>query len=123
MLLGVQKNYDIERDYLADETWLATKWRRLLAENSSLEEVNQNLKRQGVTDISYCPALFAYAAMTGIQGTGGMQLLTRVEKTDELRRLGDEHQLLRNWSTFTLYRAKFLETVYTDQDCQILKTK
>jgi hypothetical protein len=58
-VVGRPEKLYIERDYLADETWLATKWRRLLAENPSLEEVNQDLKRQGVTHIFYCPGLFS----------------------------------------------------------------
>jgi hypothetical protein len=37
---------------------------------------------------------------------------------------GPEYQLLRNWSTFTLYRAKFLETVYVDDsNCEVLRIK
>jgi len=124
MLLGVQTNYDIERDCLTDETWFATKWRRLLAQHPSLEEVNEELKRRGVTHILYSPGLFTYAASTGIRGAGGMQFVEGSEKrTEESHRLGDEYVLLRNWATFTLYQTKFLETVYTDRDCQILRIK
>ena len=125
MLLGVQPNYDIERDYLTDETWFATKWRRLLAQHASLEEVNDELKRQGVTHVFYSPGLFTYAAMTGLQGAGGMQLVEGSERkqTGESQRLGAEYVLLRNWATFTLYQTKFLETVYTDSNSKIFRIK
>ena len=125
MLLGVQPSFDLERDYLTDETWFTTKWRRLLVKHASLEEVNDELKRQKVTHIFYCPGLFTYAARTGVQGAGGMQWVARNERkqTGEANRLGAEYVLLRNWATFTLYSSKFLETVYTDEDCQVFRVK
>lgn len=118
MLLGVQPNFDLERDCLTDETWFATKWRRLLVKNASLEEVNEELKRQGVTHIFYSPGLFTYAAMNGIEGAGGMQLVEGSE-----RKQTEEHVLLRNWATFTLYQSQFLETVYSDGNGQIFRIK
>jgi hypothetical protein len=40
------------------------------------------------------------------------------------RSLGAEYELLRNWSTFTHYRAKFLEPVYVDEsNCEVLRIK
>ena len=118
MLLGVQSNFDLERDYLTDETWFATKWRRLLVKHASLEEVNEELKRQGVTHIFYSPGLFTFAAMSGIEGAGGMQFVEGSERIQP-----GEYVLLRNWATFTLYQTKFLETVYTDGNGQILRIK
>ena len=126
MIIGVQMNYGIQRDYLTDESWFATKWRRLLVRNSSLEEVNEDLKRQGFTYILFTPRLFTAAAKEGIRGTGAMDLLDRNRNpfSDETHRLGPEFPLLRNWATFTLYQRKFLETVYSDENgYQIFKIK
>jgi len=126
MMIGTQLNYGIRRDYLTDETWFTTKWRRLLVRNDSLEEANEDLKRQGVTHILFAPSLFTLAAKWGIEGTGGMDLLNyeRSSLSEERNRLGPEYQLLRNWATFTLYRTKFLESVYSDDNgYQIFKLK
>jgi len=121
MMLGVQMNYGLERLYYSDESWFATKWRRLLAHNDSLEGVNQELKTQGVTHILYNPGLFLFAANMGVEGTGGMSLIGK-----QLNRGGQspEYPLLRNWSTFTFYKEKYLETVHTDKDGnELLKIK
>ncbi len=126
MTIGVQMNYGIQRDYLTDETWFATKWRRLLVRSDSLEGVNEDLRCQGVTHIMFAPRLFILAAKWGINGAGGMDLIHNKQTTlsAEASRLGPEYQLLRNWATFTLYRDKFLESVYTDDNgYQILKLK
>ena len=125
-VLGAQLNYGLERDYLTDETWFATKWRRLLIRNSSIDEVNEDLKRQGFTHVFYSPDLFRFAALMGTQGTGGTEMISvnEVGLSDEARRLGPDYQLLRNWSTFTLYKKKFLETLYSDEyGYQVLKIK
>src|SRR6185295_3579553 len=76
MFIGAQLNYGIERPYAADESWFATRWRRLLVQNNSLEEVNQQLKREGFTHILYSPSIFPFAAAMGTKGTGGMDLMT-----------------------------------------------
>lgn len=125
-VLGAQLNYGLERDYLTDETWFATKWRRLLIRNSSIDEVNEDLKRQGFTHVFYSPDLFRFAALMGTQGTGGTEMISvnEVALSDEARRLGPDYQLLRNWATFTLYKKKFLETLYSDEyGYQVLKIK
>jgi len=109
LVIGDQLTYGIEREYLGDESWFATKWRRLLVRNSSLAEINKDLKRQGFTHVLYSPELFRFAAFMGAQGTGGMELITSRQNTLE-------YQVLRNWSTFTLYQQKFLETVYSDNN-------
>ena len=118
LLVGAQLNYGIERPYMSDESWFATKWRRLLVRNNSLDELNQDLKQQGFTHILYSPAIFTYAAAMGTKGTGGMDLIAtnRQDASDEARRLGPEYQLLRNWSTFTLYQRKYLERIYSDDN-------
>jgi 4-amino-4-deoxy-L-arabinose transferase-like glycosyltransferase len=125
MTLGAQMNYDIHRDYLSDETWFATKWRRLLVRNDSLEEVNQDLKRQGVTYILFSPGHFTYVALMGLEG-GGMALMSgkSIPLSEEARRLGPEYPLLRTWATFSLYQMKYLEVVYTDENgYQVFKIK
>ena len=118
MFLGAQLTYGIERPYISDESWFATKWRRLLVRNSSLEEVNRDLKQQGVTHILFSPNIFTYAAAMGMEGTGGMNLMARNpgDAAVEVTRLGTEYQLLRNWVTFTFYQHQFLETVYSDRN-------
>ena len=126
LVIGVQLTYGIERDYLGDESWFATKWRRLLARNGSLQEVNDDLKRQGFTHVLYSDELFKFAALMGTEGTGGMEMIAsgKDDRSEEARRLGPEYQLLRNWSTFTMYQKKFLEPVYTDEyHHQIFKIK
>jgi 4-amino-4-deoxy-L-arabinose transferase-like glycosyltransferase len=109
LVIGDQLSYGIEREYVGDESWFATKWRRLLARNASLSEVNEDLKRQGFTHILYSPELFKFSALMGTHGTGGMEMITSQQNNPE-------HQVLRNWSTFTLYQQKFLEPVYSDSN-------
>jgi 4-amino-4-deoxy-L-arabinose transferase-like glycosyltransferase len=113
MMLGAQMNYGLERPYYSDESWFATKWRRLLAHNDSLDEVNQELKAQGFTHILYNPGQFIFAAKMGVEGTGGMSLLA--ERLNGAAARNPEYPLLRNWSTFTLYKQRYLETVYKDK--------
>lgn len=117
LVIGAQLTYGIERDYVGDESWFATKWRRLLAKNGSLAEVNDDLKRQGFTHVLFSAELFKFAAQMGTHGTGGMELISsgKDDSSEEARRLGPEYQLLRNWSTFTMYQKQFLEPVYADQ--------
>ena len=123
--IGAHMNYGIERDNTPDESWYATKWRRLLVANGSLDEVNQSLHQQGFSYILYCSP-FVHEAQMGIKGSGGMDLFSPGEfrLSEAQTDLGQEYELLRTWSTFTLYRAKFLETVYTDEsNCEVLRIK
>jgi hypothetical protein len=125
-IVGAQLNYGLERDFVTDETWFATKWRRVLVRNNSFEEVNEDLKRQGFTHILFSADLFRFAALMGTHGTGGMEMLAtnKEEVSDEARRLGPEYQYLRNWSTFTMYKRKYLEVLYSDEyGYQVLKIK
>jgi len=126
LIVGAQLHYGIEREYITDESWFATKWRRVLIRNSSFEEVHQDLKQQGFTHVFFSADLFRFAALMGTEGTGGMEMIAvnKLELSDEARRLGPEYQLLRNWSTFTMYKRKFLETLYSDEHgLQVLKIK
>lgn len=116
--IGAQMTYGLNLPYLSDESWYTTKWRRLLVHNDSLAGVNEELKAQGITHILYNPSLFIFAAKMGVEGTGGMNLMALSNRvtSDEARRLGPEYPILRNWSTFVLYKKQFLEQVYSDEN-------
>lgn len=133
MSIGAQMIYGIQRPCLTDETWYATKWRRLLVHNNSLDEVHQDLKRQGVNYILFDPGLFQFAAAMGLeQGQvvppvprplAAAALGIRFESENELKqnfeeahRLGKDFPLLRNWATFEQYAEKYLEPVYNDKN-------
>jgi len=120
MMIGAQMNYGLNRPYYADESWFMTKWRRLLIQNDSLEAVNESLKHQGFTHIIYGHGLFTFAAQMGLEGTGGMSLLAKRE--DGASRT-PEYPLLRNWATFELYKERYLEPVYGDDDFEVLRIK
>lgn len=122
MMIGAQMNYGLKRPYYSDESWFATKWRRLLVQNDSLEGVNEQLKLQGFTHILYGRSLFLFAAQMGLEGTGGMSLIAKPE--DGAAPRSPEYPFLRNWSTFTLYKERYLELVYTDDyDYEVLRIK
>jgi hypothetical protein len=122
MMLGTQMSYGLKRPYYSDESWFATKWRRLLVQSDSLDAVNEKLKQQGFTHIVYSRTLFIFAAQMGLEGTGGMSLLAKPEDGAAAR--SSEYPLLRNWSTFTLYKQRYLERVYIDEnDYEVLRIK
>jgi hypothetical protein len=121
MMIGAQMNYGLKRPYYADESWFVTKWRRLLVENDSLEAVNERLKQQGFTHVLYGHGLFTFAAQMGLEGTGGMSLLAKPE--DGAAPRSPEYPLLRNWSTFELYKERYLEPVYSDDDFEVFRIK
>lgn len=125
LLVGAQLSYGIEREHLTDEIWFATKWRRVLIRNTSFEAVNEDLKQQGFTHIFYSDGLFKFAAQMGTEGTGGTEMISvnKHNLSAEARRLGPEYQHLRNWSTFTFYKMKFLETLYSAEGYEVLRIK
>jgi hypothetical protein len=126
LTVGAHMNYGIEKAYVTDEGWFATKWRRLLIRNDSLEKVSQDLHQQGFTHILYCSGPFVYEANLGIKGSGGMDLVSQKDNrdSDAARIPGPEYQLFRNWATFTLYRDRFLEPIYADDsNCEVLRIK
>ncbi len=113
MMVGVQKSYNFEREHLADPSWYATEWRRVLAHNATLDAVHQELKRKGITHIVYDPGLFEFAAYSGLDGTGGMDAMY----PSWLRGNGPDYKVqLRNWSTFELYSRKYLAPIYSDKN-------
>ena len=131
--IGAQMTYGMRRDYEADETWYTTKWRRLLIRNNSLQAVNEDLKRQGIAYVLYTPDLFLFAAQMGLDngqavpseprplvamlmGRQTGQTSDGASGFEEAKRLGSDFPLLRSWTTFGLYRNKFLDTVYSDEN-------
>lgn len=113
MMVGVQENYNFERELLADPSWYATEWRRALAHNPTLDAVHQELKRKGITHILYAPAIFRFAAYSGLEGTGGMDAMY----PSWLRGSGPDYKvLLRNWATFELYSRKYLAPIYSGEN-------
>ncbi|HEU4835105.1 MAG TPA: glycosyltransferase family 39 protein [Pyrinomonadaceae bacterium] len=133
MSIGAQMLYGLQRPYLSDETWYTTKWRRLLVHNNSLNDVHQDLKRQGINYVLFDPGVYLFAAQMGLdQGQVvppvprplvAAALGTKYETDNELkrsfdeaRRLGPNFPLLRSWATFADYRDKYLEQVYSDEN-------
>jgi hypothetical protein len=133
MSIGAQMIYGMQRPCLTDETWYTTKWRRLLVHNPSLEDVHQDLKRQGVNYILFNAGVFLYAAEMGLEqgqvvppvprplaaAALGMKYETDndlKQSFEEARRLGPNFPLLRSWATFAAYRDKYLEEVYSDEN-------
>jgi 4-amino-4-deoxy-L-arabinose transferase-like glycosyltransferase len=113
MMVGVQESYNFERDYLADPSWYATEWRRVLVHNATLDAVHQELKRKGITHIVYDPSLFKFAAYSGLEGTGGMDAMY----PSWLRGNGPDYKIqLRNWATFELYSRKYLAPIYSGEN-------
>jgi MFS family permease len=108
MMIGAQMGYHLQRDYLAEAGWDTVEWQRLMIRNNSMEEINQDLKRQGITHILYSPGLYRFVAEMGRAGSGpsGSTYNSLAAKN------GKDYQVqLRNWATFELYRSRYLETV------------
>jgi len=65
MMIGAQTSYDLQRNYVADVNWDSTEWRRLLIRNRTLEDLNQELKRRGITHLWVAYGLFTFVAEMG----------------------------------------------------------
>ena len=122
MAIGAQMTDGIQRPCLTDETWYTTKWRRLLVHNSSLSDVHQDLKRQGINYILFDEGLFRFAAGMGLNQGQVVPPVPRPlvaaalgTRFEEARRLGSDFLLLRNWTTFEQYTEKYIEQVYVDE--------
>ncbi len=113
--MGAQMCYHMQRQYLSDEGWDSTEWRRILAANPSLEEVNNDLKRQGITHLLFSTRFFPFVARMGRQGSGGVEYMTTHGVSTDADELGPDYISLRNWATFDLYRRNFLQRIYADQ--------
>lgn len=120
MMIGAQMGYDLQRPYLAEAGWDSVEWRRTLIRNPSLESVHQDLKRRGVTHILFSRSLFEFVAAMGREGSGpsGVQFNQHGSSG-----LPDYQVQLENWTTVELYRAGFLETVFTHEEYELLRLK
>lgn len=106
LMIGAQMCYDMKRDYIVDMTHDSTVWRRFLLRNSTLDEVNRDLKQQGITHILYTPNQYVFSAMIG-----------REDQLDRRTAAGPDYIVeQRNWATFERYRRTFLEPIYADRN-------
>jgi hypothetical protein len=108
MIIGAQMSYGLQRDYIADANWDSTEWRRLLIRNDSVEEVNQELKRRGVTHVWVDYGRFPFVARMGRKNIPHM--------SGPAPAAGPDYRMqLRNWAVLDLYSTRFLEPIYTDK--------
>jgi hypothetical protein len=107
MMIGAQTSYDLQRDYIADVNWDSTEWRRLLVRNNTVEELNEDMKRRGITHVWVAYGLFTFVAEMGRANYPNVSGLAV--------RAGPDYQAqLMNWSTLDLYSKRFLEPIYND---------
>ncbi|HKF59698.1 MAG TPA: glycosyltransferase family 39 protein [Blastocatellia bacterium] len=107
MMIGAQTCYDLKRDYIADTNWDSTEWRRLLVRNGTIEQLNQELRRRGVTHVWVAYGLFTFVAEMGRKNYPNVSGLAVKDGPDYKAQL-------MNWSTLDLYSKKFLQPVYND---------
>jgi 4-amino-4-deoxy-L-arabinose transferase-like glycosyltransferase len=124
-MMGAQMSYDLERDYIADGGWDSIEWQRLLIRSQSLEQVGRELQQRGVTHILYSPNHFRFIALNGREGSGPSgSLFGPRDRSANPQISGIDYETqLRNWTTFDLFRSKFLESVQAFDDYEILKLK
>jgi hypothetical protein len=108
MLIGAETCYDLQRDYIADVNWDSTEWRRLLIRNSSMEDLNKDLKARGITHFWVAYGLFPFVAEMGRENYPNLSGIVPGNAPDY------QPQLV-NWATLDLYSSKFLEPVYNDK--------
>jgi len=111
MLVGAQMGYHLQRPYLAEVGWDTVEWQRLMIRNNSIEDIHEDIKRQGITHFLYSPGLFRFIAAVGREGSGPSGVMYK--GTESERPAKDYYVQLRNWATFELYRSKYLETLQT----------
>lgn len=120
LVLGTEMSYYFRPRHIADQGWYSTSWRRLLVSNGSLEQVHEDLKRQGITHIFYNPTSFKFATLMGLKGSGGMEAMYPLC----LRGQGPDFRVqLRNWATFELYSRKFLIPVHQQGGLTVFQLK
>src|SRR5262249_12145183 len=124
MMLGAELGYGLKRPYVADPCWDATEWRRLLVHNNGFEEINQEIKRRGITHMLVYAHQFRMVAGLGREGTGlnGMNRPRVISQPGgDWRADGwsddrpDYWSQLRTWATFELYSSRYLEEIYGDR--------
>ena len=120
MMLGAELGYGLKRYYVADPCWDSNEWRRLMVHNDGFDEINQEIKRRGITHILVYPHQFEMVAALGREGAGlnGMNppsasSASAREGAAEIR--PDYWSQLRTWATFELYSARYLEEIYQDK--------
>ena len=123
MMMGSQMSYDLTNDYIADPSWDSIEWQRLLIRNSTLDEVSEDLKRQGVTHILYSPSVFAWIVSNEGKGPEAMLYRTRGASEVDPAVAVDYEPEVRNWSTFEMYRLKYLENVRSNELYALLRIK
>lgn len=125
MLIGAQMGYHLQRPYLAEVGWDSVEWQRLMIHNNSIDSINEDIKRQGITHFLYGPGLFRFIAAVGREGSGPSGVMYKGAQGERPEK--DYHAQLRNWATFELYRSKYLETLQTfevaDAEYIVLKVK
>jgi len=120
MMLGAELGYGLNRTYVADPCWDSTEWRRLMVHNNGFDEINQEIKRRGITHILVYPHQFQMVAALGREGAGlnGMNRQPGPSGPGgqgDVASRPDYWNQLRNWATFELYSAKYLEEIYQDK--------
>ncbi len=108
MMLGAQMSYGLKRDYIADISLEATEWRRLLIRNTSLADVNNDLKHRGITHVLVAYDSFRWGATRS--GKGSVENLQAAQTSRP-----DYYVQLRNWATLDQYSSNFLEPLYSDK--------
>lgn len=108
MMIGAQTCYDLDRDYVADVNWDSTEWRRRLIRTDSVEELNEDLKRSGITHVWVAYGLFTFVAEMGRENYPNLSGLP--PHTDPAYKAQ-----LMNWATLDLYSSRFLQPVYNDK--------
>lgn len=108
MMIGAETSYDLQRDYIADVNWDSTEWRRLLIRNSSMQDINEDLKRRGVTHFWVAYGLFSFVAEMGRENYPNLSGIAPQDAPDYQPQLA-------NWATLDLYSSTFLEPVYSDK--------
>jgi hypothetical protein len=107
MMIGAQTSYDLRRDYIADVNWDSTEWRRMLVRNNTMAELNEDMKRRGITHVWVAYALFTFVAEMGRANYPNVSG-PRVEA-------GPDYQTqLMNWLALDLYSTTYLEPIYKD---------
>ena len=108
LMIGAQESYDLRREYVADVNWDTMEWRRVLARNASMDDVNVELKGRGITHVLLASNLFYYAARMGREGLPNVSGYIKASGPD----YGSQ---LRTLATFGSYQNRFLDQVYSDK--------
>jgi hypothetical protein len=108
LMIGAQESYDLRRDYVADVNWDTMEWRRVLARNASMDDVNVELKGRGITHVLFAPNLFNFAVRMGREGLPDVSGSIKTSDPDYWSQLS-------TLATFGSYQIRFLDEVYSDK--------